>query len=331
MSKPVLSVNNISVLFPFKDQLLPVVDDITFSINSGDSLVIAGESGSGKSMLCRSLLNIVPEAAIVRCNQMKWRNKDLMDLDEKHWQTIRGAEIAMIFQDPTSALNPLLTVERLIGDTVRAHRNCSRQQARVRTIEVLEMAGFSDAFDRLKSYPGELSGGQRQRVAIALALSAEPSLIIADEATTNLDVSIQAQIVELLCELRNSLGLALIFVTHDLGLASEIGGDLLVMYAGQGVEYGPVDDVLSDPCHPYTRGLLASAPTMQSNRDNPIRPIIGQSPKPGSVGNGAPFRSRCSVVVDDICCRERPDWVSAGDRHLVACHRFARDGREYAL
>ncbi len=329
MHEPLLTIENLSILFPSRDQLIPVVDDVSLTIGAGDSLVIAGESGSGKSMLCRSFLNIVPKSATVRSSRMEWREHNLMELDEKQWRAIRGSEIAMIFQDPTAALNPLFTVERLISDAVRAHKNCSRQRARARTLEVLEMAGFANPLDQLKRYPGELSGGQRQRVAIALALSAEPALIIADEATTNLDVSIQAQIVELLCDLRDTLGLALVFVTHDLGLASEIGGDLLVIYAGQGVEFGPVDQVLGDPCHPYTRALLACAPTMQSNKNHPIRPIAGQAPKPGSVGAGAPFRDRCPVPVENLCPVQRPDWTSAGGKHRVACHRFARDARNY--
>ena len=199
---------------------------------------------------------------MVTGTRVDWRGRDLLKLSESEWRAIRGAEIAMIFQDPTAALNPLITVEHQITDVIRAHRTCSLREARARAIEVLCHVGFPEPEHRMKSYPAELSGGLRQRVAIALALACGPALIIADEATTNLDVSIQAQIVRLLLSLKDELGLALIFVTHDLSLAAEVGGELLVMYAGYPVERGPTRDVLSDPCHPYTRGLMRSAPTL---------------------------------------------------------------------
>ncbi|HVX82904.1 MAG TPA: ABC transporter ATP-binding protein [Devosiaceae bacterium] len=322
-----LSVDGLTISFPGRSGPIKVVDDVSLSLEAGQSLVIAGESGSGKSMVCQALLGIVPKAASVTGRHILWRDRDLLRADERQWRTIRGAEIAMIFQDPTAALNPLITVEHQILDVIRDHRRCSREEARARTVEVLGMAGFPDAARRMKSYPSELSGGLRQRVAIALALACSPSLIIADEATTNLDVSIQAQIVELLRRLKDELGLALIFVTHDLGLAAEIGGDLLVMYAGKAVERGPVRTVLDDPCHPYTRGLLRSAPTLSSSRANPLRPIPGQAPRPGTLGDAAPFSTRCPVAVAGLCERVSPGWTPAGPGHEVACHRFAQDGR----
>ncbi|MDP1731439.1 MAG: ABC transporter ATP-binding protein [Devosia sp.] len=323
-----LNVENLSIRFSGRDGDIAVVDDVSFRLEAGESLVIAGESGSGKSMVCQALLGIVPKAAKVSGTRIDWNGRDLLATTGEAWRAVRGAEIAMIFQDPTAALNPLITVEHQITDAIRAHRKCTKDEARARTIEVLGMAGFPELEHRMKSYPSELSGGLRQRVAIALALSCAPSLIIADEATTNLDVSIQAQIVTLLRRLKDQLGLALIFVTHDLGLAAEIGGKLMVMYAGHAVEQGPVLDVLADPCHPYTHGLLRSAPTLKSSRTNPLQPIPGQAPKPGSIGKGSPFRSRCPVVVGGVCAATRAGWTSAGEDHQVACHRFALDGRE---
>jgi len=328
MGDPLLSVERLSISFPGRDGDITVVDDVSFSLDSGESLVIAGESGSGKSMICQALLGIVPKTATVGGTRIDWSGRDLLNTSERDWREIRGAMIAMIFQDSTAALNPLFTIEHQISDVIRAHKNCSRQEARARTVEVLGLAEFPEPEHRMNAYPSELSGGMRQRVAIAMALSCSPSLIIADEATSNLDVSIQAQIVKLLNQLKKNLGLALIFVTHDLGLGAEFGGDIMVMYAGQAVERGPVKSVLVDPCHPYTRGLLQSAPTLNSSRSKPLRPIPGMAPKPGSVGKGAPFRSRCRVIVDGVCELERPGWTKVDKSHDVACHRFARDGRE---
>lgn len=326
MSAPLVRAEGLTVAFPGRDGPLRAVDGASLTLGRGESLVIAGESGSGKSLLCRTLLGIQPETATVT-GRLEWKGRSLIGLSEAEWRPLRGGSIAMVFQDPAAALNPLLTVGRQIMDVVRTHRRCSAAEARARAIEVLGLAGLPEPERRLANYPFELSGGMRQRVAIALALSAGPELMIADEATTNLDVSIQAQIVKLLIQLRRELGLALIFVTHDLDLAAEVGGELMVMYAGQPVEKGEVRQVLSDPCHPYTRGLLRSAPTLRSTRAEPLRPIPGQAPKPGAVGAGAPFRDRCSVVVDGVCALNRPDWTEAGPGHLVACHRFARDGR----
>ncbi len=324
----VLDVENLSVRFPTRSGEVAVVDNLSFQLRAGESLVIAGESGSGKSMACRALLGITPDTAQVDASRLDWKGKRLPPPGAAGWNSLRGAEIAMIFQDPAAALNPLISVETLISDVIREHLGGSRREVRSRTVEVLARAGFPEPELRMKSFPGELSGGLRQRVAIALALSCSPSLIIADEATTNLDVSIQAQIVALLRQLQADLGLALIFVTHDLGLADEIGGDLMVMYAGQAVEYGRVSEVLDDPCHPYTRGLLRSAPTMTSSRDAPLQPIPGNAPRPGDVAGGAPFRSRCMVAVEGLCDRERAGWTQVSNTHWVACHRFAAEGRE---
>lgn len=324
---PLLSVEGLSVTFPGRSGPIAAVDDVSFQLNPGDSLVIAGESGSGKSMLCRALLNIQPTSAQVSAKRMDWEGNSLASLSPRDWRSLRGGQMAMIFQDPAAALNPLLSVGRQIIDVVMAHRRCSKAEARARAVEVLGLAGLPEPEQRLASYPSQLSGGMRQRVAIALALAAAPKLIIADEATTNLDVSIQGQIVALLKRLQRELGLGLIFVTHDLDLAAEVGGQLMVMYAGQPVEMGPVQRVLADPCHPYTRGLLRSAPTLQSTRANPLQPISGQTPKPGTIGAGAPFRSRCPVAVPGVCDLHRAPWTEAGPGHRVACNRFIQDGR----
>ncbi len=323
MSAPLLHVDGLTVSFPGARR---AVDQASFTLDRGESLVLAGESGSGKSLLCRALLGIEPETAKVT-GHIGWKGRDLASRSASEMRQLRGGEIAMIFQDPTAALNPLLSVGRQIMDVVRAHRACSAGEARARAVEVLGQAGLPEPERRLRNHPSELSGGMRQRVAIALALAAGPELIIADEATTNLDVSLQAQIVTLLHRLQAETGVALIFVTHDLDLAAEVGGRLMVLYGGQPVETGPVAAVLSDACHPYTRGLLHSAPTLRSSRSEPLQPIPGQAPRLGSVRAGCPFLARCPVAIDGICDTERPGWSTAGPVHQAACHRFARDGR----
>jgi oligopeptide/dipeptide ABC transporter ATP-binding protein len=326
-----LRFDAVSIRFPGPHGPMPVVHDVSFEVPRGKCLVIVGESGSGKSMCCQAVLGIVPAPGKVSGGGIHWQGADLLHATPAEWMRVRGSEIAMIFQDPTAALNPLMTVGQQIMDVVLAHRAVTRGEARDRAIEVLRQVRFPDPVRRMRSYPWELSGGLRQRVAIAMALSCGPQLIIADEATTNLDVSIQAQIIDLLRELRDALGLSIIFVTHDLGLAPEIGDDVLVMYAGHAAERGPVRQVLANPCHPYTIGLLRSAPTLRSRRTEPLRPIPGLAARPDQIGGGAPFRSRCPVVVEGICDAQKPGWTECGDGHAVACHRYARDGRAGVL
>lgn len=322
-----LVFDNITVSFPGPNGPTKVVNDVSFRLDPHKCLVIVGESGSGKSMACQSLLGIVPEPGQVSGGGIHWSGRNLLENTEREWLAVRGSDIAMVFQDPTAALNPLMPIGRQIMDVVLAHRRVSRRQARARAIEVLGQVGFPEPERRLKSYPIELSGGLRQRVAIAMALSCEPKVIIADEATTNLDVSIQDQIIRLLRRLMDDLGIAIIFVTHDLALAADIGDDMLVMYAGHAVERGPVSAILEAPSHPYTLGLLRSAPTLRSTRDDPLRAIPGQTPDIWRIGDGAPFRGRCPVAVDGVCEVRKPGWTDCGGGQFVACHRYERDGR----
>ena len=324
MSAPILEVEALTVSFPRERIDVPILRDVDLRIEPGAALAIVGESGSGKSMLCQALLGIVPPPGRVRATRLSWCGRDLRAAEEAAWRAVRGAGIAMVFQDPAAALNPLMAIGRQIEDVVRAH-GAGAGAARARALEVLREVGFPDPERRRRDLPGQLSGGLRQRVAIAMALAARPQLIIADEATTNLDVSIQAQIVQLFARLRRELGVALIFVTHDLALAAEVGEQALVLYAGHPVEHGPADRVLAAPVHPYTRGLVDSAPTLASRREHPLRPIPGTVPDPLAIGEGAPFRSRCPVVVDGVCAAARPGWTRVAPGHRVACHRVARD------
>ena len=325
-AEPALRFDHVTIAFPGADGPLKVVNDVSFAVDSGRCLVIVGDSGSGKSMACQALLGIVPAPGTVSGRGIFWEGRDLLRSSARDWMKVRGAEIAMVFQDPAAALNPLMPVGRQIIDVVRAHRPVTRAEAERRAIEVLNQVGFPDPERRMRAYPIELSGGLRQRVAIALALACGPKLIVADEATTNLDVSIQAQIIGLLRSLKEELGISIVFVTHDLGLAPEIGDEVLVMYAGHAVERGPVREVLDQPSHPYTIGLLNSAPTLESSRAHPLKPIPGQVPALDEIGAGAPFRSRCPVVVSGRCDSAKPDWTACGGDHFVACHRFAQDG-----
>lgn len=329
-----LRLVSLSVTFPAGAARVPVVHDVSFDLPEGRCLAIVGESGSGKSMCCQTLLGIVPEPGEVSGEGLFWQGENLLESSPERWRRLRGAEIAMVFQDPTAALNPLMAIGRQIEDVIVAHQGGTRRAARLRVVEVLREVGFPEPEQRYGAIPAELSGGLRQRVAIALALACRPKLIVADEATTNLDVSIQAQIIDLLRDLKTRLGIAIIFVTHDLGLAAEIADDVMVMYAGHAVEYGPVRHVLDQPCHPYTIGLLRSAPTLDSRRSEPLQPIPGQTPPLATIGAGAPFRSRCPVVVEGVCDREKPGWTPCepghrgGPGHRVACHRFALGGRD---
>lgn len=322
---PILEVDGLSVTFPRAGRAVPVLREVGLRLAAGGALALVGESGSGKSMLCQALLGIVPPPGAVEARRLLWRGRDLRRADPATWREVRGAGMAMVFQDPTAALNPLMSIGRQIEDVVRTH-GIGAREARLRVQEVLREVGFPDPERRWRELPSQLSGGLRQRVAIAMALAARPQLIIADEATTNLDVSIQAQIVQLFARLRRELGVALIFVTHDLALAAEVADEVLVLYAGHAVEHGPARLVLDAPAHPYTRALVASAPTLASRREHPLRPIPGTVPDPAEIGEGAPFRSRCPVVVEGLCERRKPDWTALGPEHRVACHKIARDG-----
>jgi peptide/nickel transport system ATP-binding protein/oligopeptide transport system ATP-binding protein len=321
---PILEVEGLCVTFPRPGGRVPVLRDVGLRLAAGAALALVGESGSGKSMLCQALLGIVPPPGEFEARRLFWRGRDLRHADPATWREVRGAGMAMVFQDPTAALNPLMSIGRQIEDVVRTH-GIGAGEARRRVQEVLREVGFPDPEQRRRELPSQLSGGLRQRVAIAMALAARPQLIIADEATTNLDVSIQAQIIQLFARLRRELGVALIFVTHDLALAAEVADEVLVLYAGHAVEQGPARQVLDAPAHPYTQALVASAPTLASRREHPLRPVPGTVPDPAEIGEGAPFRSRCPVVIERLCAHQKPGWTALGPGHRVACHRVAHD------
>ncbi len=327
-SAPVLSVRGLRIEFPVGGDRLVAARDVSFELAGGECLAIVGESGSGKSVTCLGLLGLVPGQGRVVAGEVIFEGDDLLKLPFEGLRQVRGEKIAMIFQDPSSALNPLFTIERQIRDVLDVHKDWPAKRKRDRILEVLGAVGFPDPARRMKSYPHELSGGLRQRVAIALALACAPRIVIADEATTNLDVSVQAQIIELLVGLKDDLEFSVIFVTHDLALAQHIADRVMVMYAGHPVEVGPVAEVMANPAHPYTVGLLGSAPTGESHRAHRLAAIPGSIPDLRTIGAAAPFAGRCPVRVEGICDRVKPAWTSCGADHLVACHRYERDGRE---
>lgn len=323
---PLLRVEDLRVEFPRGGRAAAAVDGVSFELAAGECLAIVGESGSGKSITCQALMRLVPEPGRIAAGRVVFDGVDLLERPEAELRKVRGGEIAMVFQDPSSTLNPVFTVGHQLVDVIRTHWRCSRARARARAEEVLAQVGFPDPAARMKAYPGELSGGLKQRISIALALACEPKLVICDEATTNLDVSIQAQIVELLRRLKDELGFSIVFITHDIGLTPHIADRILVLYAGHAVEEGPVRQVLDRPGHPYTVGLLHAAPSLASERGVALPTIPGSVPPLGQLPPGAPFVSRCPVAIAGECDAAEPGWSAAGPGHRVACHRFAREG-----
>ncbi len=296
------------------------VKDLSFDVARGECLGIVGESGSGKSVASLSIMGMVDYPGKVTAGQILFQGEDIRKLNARELGKIRGSRLSIIFQDPQTSLNPLFTIGRQMTDVVRAHRRCSPDEARDLAIAKLKLVGMSASETRLRAYPWELSGGLRQRVAIALALLLDPVLVIADEPTTALDVSIQAQIIDLLRTLKIELGFSLIFISHDLGVISMIADRVLVMYAGRAVEQGVVRSTFYSPAHPYTSALLSSAPTLLSDRTQPLRAIEGGLPQMHERVTGCVFAPRCSYV-QERCHRAEPPFtqISGGNRE-VACY-----------
>ncbi|MGO4834369.1 ABC transporter ATP-binding protein, partial [Rhizobiaceae sp. 2RAB30] len=330
----VLSVENLSIRFPGRVGDITVVDDVSFDLAAGGSMVIAGESGSGKSMVCQALLGIVPGAAKVTGTRIDWRDRDLLTLGAKDWRAIRGAEIAMIFQDPTTNLNPSFRIgEQLvdvalaaadhdpgvIGCPPGAGRRERRQAARKLAGQMLDRVGIPNALARLDDYPHQFSGGMRQRVLIAMALIGRPDLLIADEPTTALDVSVQAQILKLIKNSVDEFDMGVVLITHNLGVVAQTCSHVAVMYAGNIVESGPVAAVIGNPVHPYTRALMSAIPTRETKRGE-LRGLAGSVPNLLTPPPGCRFAPRCRFALP-ACTAAMPASVSVGDDHSAACIR----------
>jgi oligopeptide/dipeptide ABC transporter ATP-binding protein len=316
---PILSVRGLTTELRTERGRFHAVDAVSFDLFPGEVLGIVGESGCGKSMTALSILGLVPRPpGRIVAGEVWFEGRDLVRLSERELQRVRGAKIAMIFQEPMSSLNPVFTIGEQIAETLRHHERLGRRAARARAVELLAMVGIPSPAERLDAYPHELSGGMRQRVMIAIALACNPKVLLADEPTTALDVTIQAQILELLERLQAELGMAVVIITHDLGIVAEFAHRVLVMYAGRVIEEGPVEAIFESPAHPYTRGLLASLPDLEGEIGR-LSAIPGSVPQLGELGPGCRFAPRCGLA-EPACLLADPPLARTGAR-AVACRR----------
>jgi peptide/nickel transport system ATP-binding protein len=319
-----LEVRNLHVSFPSPRGQARAVDGLSVNVDTGHTLGLVGESGCGKTLTALSILRLTPPAAGVH-GQILFDGVDLLALTEAEMRHIRGNAIAMIFQEPMSALNPVFTVGNQIAEAVRLHQHLSRRAARQQAIEMLRLVEIPEPERRVDEYPHQLSGGMCQRVLIAMALSCHPRLLIADEPTTALDVTIQAQILDLLADLQRRLGMTVILVTHDLGIVAERADEVAIMYAGRIVERAPVDAIFATPLHPYTRGLLRSIPKVGADKGYRLEAIPGVVPDPLHLPSGCRFRNRCPAAVAR-CVETDPGLDSVRAAHVVACLRASEAG-----
>ena len=299
--------------------VVKAVDGVSFDVREGETVALVGESGCGKTMSALSIMRLIPrpQAAIVG-GEIRFQGRDLLELGEEEMRRIRGAEIAMIFQEPMTSLNPVLSIGRQITETLEAHRPVSKEEERSRALELLRLVGIPDAAQRLAEYPHQFSGGMRQRVMIAIALSCRPKLILADEPTTALDVTIQAQLLELMRGLSSRFGVALVIITHNLGVVARYADRVHVMYAGKVVESGSAQEIYRNPRHPYTLGLLRSVPRLDQPRKARLDPIEGQPPDLWNLPPGCSFAPRCRFALEK-CAQETPPLQEIRASHCSAC------------
>ncbi|MBJ7379720.1 MAG: ABC transporter ATP-binding protein [Polynucleobacter sp.] len=317
--KAVLEVNDLRTYFYTRDGVVRSVDGISFSVAQGETLAIVGESGCGKSVTSLSILRLIasPPGKIVS-GSIRFHGTDLLSLSEDEMRDIRGDKISMIFQEPMTSLNPVLTIGQQIGEVLELHRDCSKEEARNRTLEMLKLVNIPEPESRIDEYPHQLSGGMRQRIMIAMALACDPEILIADEPTTALDVTIQAQILNLMRELRDRTRAAIILITHDLGVVAEMAQRVVVMYAGRKVEEANVFDLFEKPLHPYTLGLLNSMPRLTDSQSKRLTEIPGMVPSLRNEMIGCAFAPRCSYATER-CRVEAPILEDHGNQHGVAC------------
>ncbi len=322
MSGPFLEVRDLRVHFPTDDGVVKSVDGLSFSVERGRTLGIVGESGSGKSVTSLSVMGLHKRGTAKISGEILLDGTDLVGATAEEVRLLRGKRMAMIFQDPLSAMHPYYTVGHQIIEAYQVHNKVSKSVARKHAIEMLDRVGIPQPDKRVDAYPHQFSGGMRQRAMIAMALSCDPELLIADEPTTALDVTVQAQILDLIRDLQSEFNSAVIIITHDLGVVAELADDILVMYAGRAAEYGTAEDIFDRPQHPYTWGLLGSMPRIDRERSDRLLPIKGTPPSLINVPKGCPFNPRCAYaeLTDGAATTERPDLLDIGNGHKVACH-----------
>ncbi len=322
-----LEVKNLKTYFFTQDGVVQAVNGISYSIGQGETLGIVGESGCGKSVSVLSIMRLIPQPpGKIVDGEVIFEGQDLMKVSEDEIRRVRGNKIAMIFQDPMTSLNPVLTIGQQVGEALMLHLGMSKEEARRKSIELLDLVGIPEAEARIDDYPHQFSGGMRQRAMIAMALSCNPQLLIADEPTTALDVTIQAQIIDLVKKLKDEIGMAVIWITHDLGIIAGLAERVIVMYAGHIVETADVKDLYGDPRHPYTLGLLGSIPRLDEKRKETLTPIDGLPPDLIDPAPGCPFAPRCAYVLER-CREEMPTLRPVAPGHQIACWVDVKGGR----
>ena len=321
MKNPLLEIRSLTTWFFTEDGVVRAVEDVSLEIFPGEIVSIVGESGCGKSVTGLSLLRLIPiPPGKILKGELLFEGRDLLGLEEREMEKVRGNDISMIFQEPMTSLNPVFTIGNQIIEALQLHQNLDKKEARTRAIEMLDRVRIPSPEVRIDSYPHQLSGGMRQRAMIAMALSCQPKLLIADEPTTALDVTIQAQVLRLLKEIQREMWMAVMLITHDLGVVSEIADRVAVMYAGRIVESGPIETIFWEMRHPYTRGLLESIPHLDEKRKR-LNAIPGQVPNPMSLPGGCKFHPRCHLMIDD-CKREEPPLFQVNGNHFSRCIRW---------
>jgi peptide/nickel transport system ATP-binding protein/oligopeptide transport system ATP-binding protein len=318
---PLLSVANLTTTFQTARGEAAAIEDISFDLAEGEILGIVGESGSGKSVTALTIMGLLPTPpARVAAGSVHFANQDLLRLSDSAMRRMRGPGMAMVFQEPMTSLNPVFTIGAQLTETIRAHETLSQRDTFARAVEMLDKVGIPSAATRMADYPHQLSGGQRQRVMLAIALSCRPKLLIADEPTTALDVTIQAQILDLIMDLRDQTGMAIMIITHNMGVIAETADRVLVMYAGRVIEQAPVATLFDNPLHPYTKGLLSCVPTLDQRKER-LEAIPGTLPEPGRRPPGCRFAPRCSLAIP-ACSETIPPLTAHGPSHAAACIRI---------
>lgn len=317
MTKDLLQVKNLRTCFTINKQEVPAVDDVSFTMKQGETLAIVGESGSGKSVTSLSIMGLLPNNASITQGEILFNGEDLTKKSVAQMSQIRGNDISMIFQEPMTSLNPVLTIGDQIMEGILLHKKVNQKEARNQAIETLKLVGFSRAEKMISEYPHQLSGGMRQRVMIAMAMATSPKLLIADEPTTALDVTIQAQILDLMLELKEKFNTSILLITHDLGVVAEMADRVVVMYAGKVVEEGTAEQLYERPTHPYTEGLMKSIPSLEEKKER-LYSIRGQVPTLDSIPTGCRFAPRCDYA-EDKCLQGEPELEALTSQHAVRC------------